>query len=412
MSAPDRVDLLGGLTPGPTDPLSTALAAALASAGPAGEGPEARDVRLMGAALALARSGTGATYPNPCVGAVIVQGDTVVGAGRSATTGGPHAEVAALQQAGSAAQGATAYVTLEPCAHFGRTPPCTGALIAAGVAEVVVGAIDPATHAGGRGLDLLRAAGVRVREGVLTGACGSAHEHYVHHELSRLPFVTLKIASSLDGQIAAGSGDSKWITGEPARRVGHWLRARHHAIAVGADTVLRDDPSLTVRLVPGSDPVPVIFDSALRIAGAAQRPQLLRPGTVVLHTGRAPAAARRVVDDLGVRRLELGGDAEGRVAVGEALRALGQLPLRSLLVEGGGHLIASFVAAAAWQRFYWFHAPIILGDGRPAAAGLTVAAVADATRLRPLLRESVGVDSVTVLAPPGAGSEAPDSDVG
>ena len=405
MSETEDVELLGGLVVGPADPLSAALTAALASTPTSGETPEARDARLMGTALALARSGTGGTYPNPCVGAVVVQGDRVVGAGRSAATGGPHAEVTALQQAAAAARGATVYVTLEPCSHFGRTPPCTGALIAAGVAEVVVGAIDRASHAGGQGLQSLRAAGVRVRQGVLGRACEIAHAHYLHHEVCGLPFVTLKIASSLDGQIAAGSGDSKWITGEPARRVGHWLRARHHAIAVGADTALRDDPSLSVRLVPGVDPVPVIFDSGLRVAGAARQPRLLRPGTVLLHTDRAPAAARRAVDALGVRRVELGGDAEGRVDVGEALRALGQLPLRSLLVEGGGHLIASFLAAAAWQRFYWFHAPIVLGDGRPAAAGLTVAAVADATRLRPLLRASVGVDGVTVLAPPGDDSE-------
>lgn len=399
MITPELPDLLGGDT-GVADDAPTAIAAARASAPGEGESPAQRDARLMGAAVALARSGTGATYPNPCVGAIVVQGEQVVGAGRSAVTGGAHAEVAALQMAGAAARGATVYVTLEPCSHFGRTPPCTGALIAAGVAEVVVGALDPATHAGGRGIDLLRSAGIRVREGVLAGACASAHEHYLHHEATRRPFVTLKIASSLDGQIAAGSGDSKWITGEPARRLGHWLRARHHGIAVGADTVLRDDPALSVRMVTGVDPVPVVFDSGLRIAGAVRRPTLLRPGTIVLHTGRASVAAQRAIDDIGARRLELEGDAEGRVDVAGALRALGQLPLRSLLVEGGGQMIASFVAAAAWQRFYWFHAPIVLGDGRPAAAGLKVAAVADATRLRPLLRTEVGVDGVTILGPP------------
>lgn len=406
MNPPELADLL----PGDDDahPSATAIAAALASAPAAGEGAEARDARLMGLAIELARSGTGATYPNPSVGAVVVQGDRVVGAGHSAATGGPHAEVRALQQAGAEARGATVYVSLEPCSHFGRTPPCTGALIAAGVAEVVVGAVDPAAHAGGRGVELLRSAGVRVRTGVLAAACASAHEHYLHHEATRLPFVTLKIASSLDGQIAAGSGDSKWITGPAARRVGHWLRARHHAIAVGADTVLRDDPALTVRHVAGVDPEPVIFDSGLRVAGAARRPQLLRPGTIVLHTSRATEAARRSVDELGARRLEIGADGEGRVDVGEALRALGQLQLRSLLVEGGGHLVASFVAAAAWQRFYWFHAPIILGDGRPAAAGLKVAAVADARHLRPLLRAGVGVDGLTVLAPPERDAPGPE----
>ncbi|HEY8377391.1 MAG TPA: bifunctional diaminohydroxyphosphoribosylaminopyrimidine deaminase/5-amino-6-(5-phosphoribosylamino)uracil reductase RibD, partial [Nannocystis sp.] len=387
-------------------PTAAAIAAALASTPVPGEGPDERDARLMGLALALARSGTGATYPNPCVGAIVVRGDRVVGAACSAATGGPHAETRALQQAGESARGATVYVTLEPCSHYGRTPPCTGALIAAGVAEVVVGAVDPAAHAGGRGIELLQQAGVRVRAGVCAQACASAHAHYLHHEVTGLPFVTLKIASSLDGRIAAGSGDSKWITGEAARRVGHWLRARHHAIAVGADTVLRDDPALTVRLTSGVDPVPVIFDSGLRVAAAARRPQLLRPGTTVLHTARATEAARRRVDELGVRRIEVDGDGEGRVDVKAALSALGKLSLRSLLVEGGGHLVASFVAARAWQRFYWFHAPILLGEGRPATPGLTVAAVADALRLRPLLRAELGVDAVTVLDPPPEGASS------
>lgn len=392
-------DLLGGT--GEAGTSAAAIAAALASAPVEGESPEARDDRFMRLAVALARSATGATYPNPCVGAVVVRGERVVGAGHSAATGGAHAEVAALQMAGEAARGATIYVTLEPCSHHGRTPPCTGALIAAGIAEVVVGVRDPATHAAGRGFDLLRAAGVRVREGVLAAACASSHEHYLHHEATRLPFVTLKVAASLDGRIAAGSGDSKWITGEPARRVGHWLRARHHAIAVGVDTLLRDDPALTVRLVAGVDPTPVVFDSGLRCAAAARRPQLLRPGTLMIHTARATEAARRSVDDLGATRVEVDGDADGRVSVAAALRALGARSVRSLLVEGGGHLIASFEAAAAWQRWYWFTAPVLLGDGRPATPGLRVATVAEAPHLVPLLRAELGDDAVTVLGPAG-----------
>lgn len=378
---------------------AAALAAALASAPAAGEGAPERDERLMRAALRLARAGTGATYPNPCVGAIVVRGDRVVGAGHSAATGGPHAEVRALRQAGEAARGASVYVTLEPCSHHGRTPPCTDALIAAEVAEVVVGVRDPARHASGRGFDLLRAAGVRVREGALAGACAGTHEHYLHHEATRRPFVTLKIASSLDGRIAAVSGDSKWITGEPARRVGHWLRARHHAIAVGVETLLRDDPALTVRLVAGVDPVPVIFDSGLRCAAAVRPPQLVRAGTIAVHTERADAAARRVLEDRGVRCLAVAGDREGRVDIDAALQALGGLPVRSLLVEGGGRLLASFVAARGWQRWYWFHAPKLLGEGRPAAPGLCPAMVGEAPSFRPLLRASVGVDGLTVLAP-------------
>lgn len=392
MSSPE--DLL----PGAAEGSEAAIAAALASTPRAGEDADERDARLMGAALRLARAGTGATYPNPCVGAVVVAAGQVVGAGHSAATGGPHAEVRALQMAGARARGACVYVTLEPCSHHGRTPPCTDALLAAGVAEVAVGTLDPASHAGGRGLSLLRAAGVRVREGVLASASAGVHEHYLHHEATRRPFVTLKSATSLDGRIAAVSGDSKWITGEPARRVGHWLRARHHAIAIGVETLLRDDPELTVRLVRGVDPVPVIFDSALRSARAG-RLKALRPGTLVVHREGADAAGVRALEELGVRCVAVAVDASGRVAVDAALGALGALPLRSLLVEGGGQLVGSFAAASAWQRWYWFHAPLVLGEGRAALAGLAPAQVAAAPRLRPLLREALGEDALTILGP-------------
>lgn len=353
----------------------------------------------MHAAIALAVGGTGSTYPNPCVGAVVVQGDTIVGAGHSAATGGPHAEVRALAVAGERARGATVYVTLEPCAHFGRTPPCTDALIAAGVAEVAFGVPDPAIHrsAAARGAQVLAAAGVRVRPGVAGSACAALHEHYLHHEATRRPFVTLKAATSLDGRIAATGGDSKWITGEEARRVGHWLRARHHAIAVGADTVLRDAPALTARLFPGVDPVPVIVDSRLRTAEATAA--VLRPGAIALHTEHAAEDRRRSLADRGVELVCVAADDHGRVDIPAALAALGGRAVRSLLVEGGGHLLASFVAAAAWDRWFWFHAPILLGDGVPVLPTVQWTAVAEAPRLRVELRESVGLDLLTVLRP-------------
>lgn len=373
---------------------ANAVAAALAAVG----GADA-DAAFLAAAVGLASACTGATYPNPCVGAVVVQAGRVVGAGHSAATGGPHAEVRALSMAGAAARGATVYVTLEPCSHHGRTPPCTDALIAAGVAEVVFSVRDPARHAAGRASAVLTAAGIRVREGVGEALGASVHEHYLHHEAHRRPFVTLKAATSLDGRIAAHGGDSKWITGEPARRVGHWLRARHHAIAVGVDTLLRDDPRLDVRLVQGVDPLPVIVDSRLRSALAEPRPQRLRPGTIVLHTEHAPEDRRRRLVDAGLHLLELPADEHDRVAVGPALEALGRRSIRSLLVEGGGRMLASFVAAAAWDRWYWFQAPVLLGDGTPVLPGLAWPTVAQSPRLRVELRISVGDDDLRVLRP-------------
>lgn len=381
------------------DATAAAVQAALASGAAPGEEPAARDERCMAAAALLARAGTGGTYPNPCVGAVVVQDGQIVGAGHSAITGGPHAEVRALLQAGPRARGATVYITLEPCSHQGRTPPCTDALIAAGVAEVAFGVQDPARHAAGRGSALLRAAGIAVREGVGLPLCAAIHEHYLHHERSGRPFVTLKAATSLDGRIAASGGDSKWITGEPARRVGHWLRARHHAIAVGADTVLRDDPRLDVRLVRGVDPLPVIIDSRLRTAEASPWRQVLRPGAIVLHTEHAPEDRRQRMQDAGARLIAVAADERGRVAVPDALQALGRLAIRSLLVEGGGHLIASFVAAAAWDRWYWFQAPRLLGEGASVLPGLSWPSVAQSPRLWIELRSRVGGDELMVLQP-------------
>jgi len=414
IAGPGAKDMSAGTAPDEhDDAVAGALRAALAVVDAVGESAEERDRRFMGAAVRLACAGTGATYPNPCVGAVVVQAGRVVGAGHSAATGGPHAEVRALAMAGAAAQGATVYVTLEPCSHQGRTPPCTDALIAAGVAEVAYGVQDPARHAAGKGSGLLRAAGVVVREAVELTACASAHEHYLHHERSGRPFVTLKAATSLDGRIAAAGGDSKWITGEPARRVGHWLRARHHAIVIGADTLLRDDPRLDVRLVRGVDPIPVVVDSRLRTALVAPRPQLLRAGTIVLHTEHAPEDRRRSLLDAGVRPIAVAADAQGRVTIAapraerrdpadprpSALDALGELAVRSLLVEGGGHLIASFVAAAAWDRWYWFQAPCLLGEGTPVLPGLSWPAVAQSPRLWIELRSRVGGDELMVLQP-------------
>ncbi|MBA3547174.1 MAG: RibD family protein, partial [Nannocystis sp.] len=205
--------------------------------------------------------------------------------------------------------------------------------------------------------------------------------------------------TSLDGRIAASGGDSKWITGEAARRIGHWLRARHHAIAVGADTVLRDDPRLDVRLVRGVDPLPVIVDSRLRTAEASSWRQVLRPGAIVLHTEHAPEDRRRRMLDAGVQPIAVEADEGGRVAVLDALQALGRLSIRSLLVEGGGHLIASFVAAAAWERWYWFQAPRLLGEGTSVLPGLSWPSVAQSPRLWIELRSRVGGDDLLVLQP-------------
>jgi len=349
-------------------------------------------------AVSLAKRGLGATYPNPSVGAVVVHGDRVVATGRTAPTGGPHAEARALARAGNAASGGTLYVTLEPCSHHGRTPPCTGAIIAAGVARVVYGVDDPAAHASGRAGGLLRTAGIEVDVGIGAELCSAAHEHYLHHSASRLPFVTLKTAASLDGRLSVRTGDSKWITSEAARAYGHRLRARHHGIAVGIGTVLADDPSLTVRLARGTDPTPVVFDSTLRLAGL-RRCAIRAPGTIVLHTAAARASDAKMLQECGVRTVRVQASREGRVSVRAAVRALGRLDVRSLLVEGGGALVGAFVDARAWDRWCWFTAPKVLGEGTSAVADVSWAKVASTPALAVESRRAVGPDLLTVLRP-------------
>lgn len=356
------------------------------------------DVEWMRAALRLADSGTGSTYPNPCVGAVIVRRGVVVGRGRSDITGGPHAEVRALAEAGEAARGATIYVTLEPCNHRGRTPPCVDALLAAGIARVVVAIEDPAPHVAGAGIRRLRRQGVEVEVGLLAERAREVHRHYLHHIAQGRPFVTLKLATSLDGRIATAGGDSKWITGEPSRRSAHRLRARHHAIAVGAATVLADDPRLDVRLVRGVDPLPVVFDPRLRVATAGRPFLLLRPGVLFLHTARASARARAALAKTGAEALEVPSDETG-IDIDAALEQLGARELRSLMVEGGGRLIGAFMRARAWQELWIYRAPIVLGEGRPAVAGLELDSVADAVRLQQLRRRTLGDDELCIYAP-------------
>lgn len=370
-----------------------------ANTGAAGRAADAVDQAWMAEALRLAASGTGATYPNPSVGALVVKRGRVLGKARSDVTGGPHAEVRALREAGKAARGSTLYVSLEPCNHRGRTPPCVDAILDAGVARVVVAIEDPAPHVAGAGIARLRRAGVEVRVGVLGERGLEVHRHYLHHVRGGRPFVTLKLATSLDGRVATASGDSKWITGEPARRSAHRLRAIHHGIAVGAATVLADDPRLDVRLARGVDPLPFVFDPRLRVAAAGRPFALLRPGVVYLHTAAASQRARRALAQSGAEGLELPDDGRGGLDIAAAVAALGARELRSLMVEGGGRLVGAFVAARCWEQLWLYQAPLLLGDGRPAIAGASWASVADAPRLRLIRRRSLGVDLLSVLEP-------------
>jgi diaminohydroxyphosphoribosylaminopyrimidine deaminase/5-amino-6-(5-phosphoribosylamino)uracil reductase len=356
-------------------------------------------------AIALARRGTGATYPNPCVGALLFKGERELGKGRSSVAGGPHAEVRALRDAGAAAKGAELYVTLEPCSHQGRTPPCARSIIEAGVARVYVGVKDPNPAVSGRGIAMLRRAGVEVQVGVAGAQARELHEHYLFSQKEGRPFVTLKAAISLDGYIATLDGDSKWITGEGARRDAHKLRALHHAIAVGAETLLHDDPALTVRMVRGKDPRVVVFDPRLRCAARGQaRARALRAGGLVLHARGVPTDRVARLRDWGLEPVSVavvpsGSPKRPRLKLASALKALGKRDIRSLMVEGGGRLLGAFVAASSFEQAYVYEAPVVLGEGRPVFAGVGKSKVAQASRWRRVRSKQLGEDRLTVYRP-------------
>jgi diaminohydroxyphosphoribosylaminopyrimidine deaminase/5-amino-6-(5-phosphoribosylamino)uracil reductase len=341
----------------------------------------------MDRALWLAEQGIGRTSPNPMVGAVLVKDDRVVGEGAHLRAGGPHAEIVALEAAGASAQGATCYVTLEPCAHFGRTPPCADALVRAGVARVVAACGDPYREVAGRGMARLQVAGVAVTTGVREAEARALNRAFLCAVTEGRPHVTLKTAMTLDGKIAAADGESRWITGEAARLEVHRLRFAADAVLVGIGTVQADDPRLTVRHpgLPPKEPLRVVTDSRLRTPLEAQLIRAGDPRRVVLAcVAPAPAGPAAALRALGVQVLELPGDG-GRVDIVALLAALRALDVIAVLVEGGGELGGALADASLVDRVAFFLAPRLLGGrdapgplggrGRPLKASLALAGV-------------------------------------
>jgi len=342
------------------------------------------DLAAMRAALALARRGLGNTWPNPAVGCVLVDEGRVVGRGWTQPGGRPHAETEALRRAGPAAKGATAYVTLEPCAHHGKTPPCADALIAAGVARVAAAIEDPDPRVAGKGLARLRAAGIAVDDGLCAAEAEEVNAGFLQRVRTGRPLVTLKLAATLDGRIATASGESRWITGPAARERAHALRASHDAILVGTGTVLADDPELTCRLPGLTDrsPLRIVFDRHLRIPPAAR--VFAPPCWVLTVADDAPELRAR-----GVEVVPAPPD------LGETLQVLGARGLTRVLVEGGGQFAASLLAAGLVDRLVWMRAPTAIGgDGIPAIAALGLAQLADAPRFEQVSSETTGGDVV------------------
>lgn len=353
----------------------------------------------MRAALALAQRGLGNAWPNPAVGCVLVKDGRVIGRGWTQPGGRPHAETEALRRAGDAARGATAYVTLEPCSHHGRTPPCCEALAGAGIARVVMAMRDPDPRVNGRGLAMLRCAGIAVEEGLLEAEARALNAGFFRRIQAGMPVVTLKLASTLDGRIATATGESRWITGEAARREVHALRARHDAILVGSGTVLADDPDLTCRL-PGMERVPmlrVVADARLRTPPSARLVQSARVAPVLVMTAPGhPPAAQAPFMEAGADMVTAPAHAAGGLDLPSLLRALGRRGVTRVLAEGGAGLAAALLRQGLVDRLVWFHAPAVMGgDGHPALEGLRLAALSAMPRFRRVALRALGDDMLS-----------------
>jgi diaminohydroxyphosphoribosylaminopyrimidine deaminase / 5-amino-6-(5-phosphoribosylamino)uracil reductase len=346
---------------------------------------QALDEQFMREALALAAQARGRTSPNPMVGSVVVKDGRVIGRGYHVKAGAPHGEVMALDDAGVGAKGATLYITLEPCCHYGRTPPCTKAIIAAGIQRVVAAMRDPNPLVSGKGLDELRQAGIDVTLPVLEAEAAALNEVFIKYITTKRPFVLLKVAASLDGKIATVTGESRWITNERSRLLVHQLRDQLDAVMVGINTVLRDDPLLTTRLAGGGgrDPMRIILDSRLRIPCEA-RVLTASPtaSTLIATTPEAPRKKRLQLEAAGARVLVIEGDGPG-VPLGLLMDQLGTVPVTSILLEGGGELHSSALRAGIVDKVLYFVAPKLIGghSAPPAIGGEGFARLEEAVTL-------------------------------
>jgi diaminohydroxyphosphoribosylaminopyrimidine deaminase / 5-amino-6-(5-phosphoribosylamino)uracil reductase len=331
------------------------------------------DDLYMQTALALAEKGRGYTSPNPMVGAVVVKNGRVVGQGFHEAAGKPHAEVNAIDDAGSLAAGATLYVTLEPCNHTGRTPPCTEKIRNANISRVVVAMKDPNPHVRGHGIEYLSQNGIAVSCGVCKAEARRLNESFIKYVRTGRPFVSVKCAATLDGQIATRTGDARWVTNTESRRHVHWMRHGVDAILVGMGTVSADDPELTTRLETGRglDPIRVILDTRLSIGDGARVLRLSSDSDTLIVTGPSvPEVKKKQIFRPGVRHVQIPLN-HGRIDLDVLMDRLGAMGITSLLIEGGGRVIASALASGIVDKVFFFYAPKILGgsDGVPMCRG-------------------------------------------
>ena len=354
---------------------------------------ERADERYMKRALQLARRGMGKVSPNPMVGAVIVRSDKVIAEGYHRTFGGDHAERDALKRASGSVRGATIYVNLEPCCHWGKTPPCVDALIEQGIKRTVIATLDPHPLVDGKGAQILQDHGIEVVKGVLEDEARALNEVYFHYTQTGRPFITVKYAQSLDGRIATSQGDSRWISSEASQKLAHRLRAQHDAVMVGIGTVLADDPLLTVREVKGRNPLRIVLDSRLRTPRKAQ--VLQGEAKTLIVTTEAHATKKvHTIQQGGKEVLTVPRNTEGRVDVKTLMQVLAERGISSILVEGGAAVITSLLKGELVERMVVITAPLIVGKGIEGIGDLGITELKQAIRPSSYTVSTVGEDVI------------------
>lgn len=331
------------------------------------------DEDYMRRALQLARRGKGYASPNPMVGALVVKDGRIAGEGYHRCCGAAHAEINAIEKAGHDAKGATLYVTLEPCCHHGQTPPCTDFIVQNKISRVVVGAIDANPLVSCRGIDFLRAHSIEVKSGVLEKECRELNEIFFHYMETGIPFITLKYAQTLDGRIATSSGKSQWISCDESLNYVHKLRAQHDAILVGINTVMKDDPELTVRRVRGRNPLRVVVDSKLKTPRSAKILQNLhKAGTLIATTRKSTDNKCKQISSTGATVLTCRATKQGQIDLKDLFKKLAARNISSVMIEGGSRIITSILRENLAQRLVVVVAPKILGTGTQAVGDLNI----------------------------------------
>ncbi|VVB52707.1 2,5-diamino-6-ribosylamino-4(3H)-pyrimidinone 5'-phosphate reductase [uncultured archaeon] len=350
-----------------------------------------KDELFMRQCIKLAKKGF--TSPNPMVGAVIVKNGAVIAEGYHKQAGKPHAEIEALRKAGKKAEGATMYVNLEPCCHFGKTPPCTKAIIKAGIKEVAAATKDPNPLVAGNGLRELNKAGIKTRHGILKKEAQPLNEAFIHYMTKKTPYVTLKMATTLDGKTATSTGESKWITGEKSRRNVHEMRARNDAIIVGVNTILKDNPTLTTHKISKKDPLKAILDSHLRTPPTAK---ILKEGKTIIFTTPQHNPNKRIHLESKGAKIIVTNAKNGRTNIKDAVKTLGKLGITSILIEGGSEVAADALKEKVVHKVVFYVAPKIIGGRRskPAVGGEGVASLSKAYRIREFSAEPCGEDII------------------